>query len=148
MGRWEKWRPSIALCQHEDFLVDRFELLYSAPHQSLGEQLAADIHQVSPETDLRSVLLDLHDPWNFEEVYAALHEYVRGYAFALDQENYQLAGDFIEVNCATLRGESAMSALFAVSMKRRRSTNDTDRLRKYLARFGLDWQKLHETVTT
>ena len=33
--------------------------------------------------------------------------------------------------------------LFAVSMGKKRSTNDTDRLRKYLARFGLDWQAIH-----
>ena len=57
LGRWEKWRPSVALCQHEDLLVHRFELLYSAPHQGLVDQLAADIRQVSPETELRPVML-------------------------------------------------------------------------------------------
>jgi transcriptional regulatory protein RtcR len=31
-------------------------------------------------------------------------------------------------------------ALFSESRKRRNSTNDADRLRKYLARFNLDWQ--------
>ena len=33
-------------------------------------------------------------------------------------------------------------ALFAASKQRRASTNDADRLRKYLARFGLDWAAL------
>ena len=32
--------------------------------------------------------------------------------------------------------------LFAVSIGKKRSTNDTDRLRKYLVRFGLDWQSI------
>ncbi|GAB3458970.1 RNA repair transcriptional activator RtcR [Insolitispirillum peregrinum] len=32
--------------------------------------------------------------------------------------------------------------LFAASRQQRASTNDADRLRKYLARFGLDWQAL------
>jgi transcriptional regulatory protein RtcR len=32
--------------------------------------------------------------------------------------------------------------LFAVSRTRRSATNDADRLRKYLARFGLDWKAL------
>ncbi len=41
LGRWEKWRPSVALCQHEDLLVHRFELLYSAPHQGLVDQLSS-----------------------------------------------------------------------------------------------------------
>jgi len=88
MNRWEKWRPSVALCQHEDFLVHRFELLYSASHQSLVEQLSADIHQVSPETELRPSMLNLHDPWDFEEVYHVLHDYARGYPFDPDHEDY------------------------------------------------------------
>ena len=35
--------------------------------------------------------------------------------------------------------------LFAVSMGKKRSTNDTDRLRKYLARFGLDWRSITDS---
>jgi transcriptional regulatory protein RtcR len=34
-------------------------------------------------------------------------------------------------------------ALFAASRARKSSTNDADRLRKYLARFGLDYERLH-----
>jgi len=34
--------------------------------------------------------------------------------------------------------------LFATSRQRRASTNDADRLRKYLARFGLDWAGISE----
>ncbi|MXV12039.1 hypothetical protein DYQ93_13500 [Xanthomonas sp. LMG 8992] len=33
---------------------------------------------------------------------------------------------------------------FAVSRMQRASTNDADRLRKYLARFGLDWEQVRE----
>ena len=29
-ARWEKWRPSVALTQHDETLIDRFELLYSS----------------------------------------------------------------------------------------------------------------------
>lgn len=35
-------------------------------------------------------------------------------------------------------------ALFAVSRGRRSRANDADRLRKYLARFGLSWQAIQE----
>ncbi|TVR46943.1 MAG: AAA family ATPase [Planctomycetota bacterium] len=35
--------------------------------------------------------------------------------------------------------------LFAVSRHKRRSTNDSDRLQKYLARFGLSWQQLQDS---
>jgi transcriptional regulatory protein RtcR len=42
------------------------------------------------------------------------------------------------------RTSSSLSAagrtLFAASRAQKTSANDADRLRKYLARFGLDWQ--------
>ena len=34
--------------------------------------------------------------------------------------------------------------LFAASRRRKAAPNDADRLRKYLARFGLDWKSLRE----
>lgn len=43
-------------------------------------------------------------------------------------------------------GASSLSAaggtLFGVSRERKRSSNGADRLRKYLAKFGLSWEKL------
>ncbi|MEM9801551.1 MAG: sigma 54-dependent transcriptional regulator, partial [Planctomycetota bacterium] len=43
--------------------------------------------------------------------------------------------------CRTSKSLSeAGRALFAVSRQKRTTTNDADRLRKYLARFGLSWQ--------
>jgi transcriptional regulatory protein RtcR len=32
--------------------------------------------------------------------------------------------------------------LFSTSRDRRKTVNDADRLRKYLARFGLDWSRI------
>ena len=33
--RWDKWRPSVDLCRHEDLLVSRFELIYAPAHEDL-----------------------------------------------------------------------------------------------------------------
>jgi len=45
--------------------------------------------------------------------------------------------------CAQAKSLSAAGrTLFAVSRTQRASTNDADRLRKYLARFGLDWEQV------
>jgi transcriptional regulatory protein RtcR len=86
--RWEKWRPSVALCRQEEVLVDRFELLYDRRYRGLMECVARDIASVSPETELVPRLLPLQDPWDFEEVYAALHELARGYPFDTKREDY------------------------------------------------------------
>src|SRR5690348_9658271 len=85
-ARWEKWRPTVSLCQHEDFLVDRFELLYSRPATKLAEVVCDDIKSVSPETESKKILLDFRDAWDFEEVYAALHQFARNYPFDTEKE--------------------------------------------------------------
>ena len=55
--RWEKWRPSVSLCQNEDLLIDRFELLYQLKFKKLAQLVVHDIARVSPETkvELREV---------------------------------------------------------------------------------------------
>ena len=86
--RWEKWRPSVALCQHEDLLVHRLELIHDARNRGLAERVKLDIESVSPETEVKRVEMELRDPWDFEEVYTALHDYARGYAFDTGREDY------------------------------------------------------------
>ncbi|MCA9169239.1 MAG: hypothetical protein KDB23_16300, partial [Planctomycetales bacterium] len=66
--RWQRWRPSVAICQHEDFLVDRFELLYEPKLHRIATITAQDIATVSPETIIRLHELEFCDAWDFEEV--------------------------------------------------------------------------------
>ncbi|MBI1905374.1 MAG: sigma 54-interacting transcriptional regulator [Rhodocyclales bacterium] len=86
--RWERWRPTVSLCQHDDLLVSRLELLHDARRRGLAERVALDIASVSPETQVRRVETAIRDPWDFEEVYTALHDYARGYPFDVDNEDY------------------------------------------------------------
>ncbi|WP_432722225.1 RNA repair transcriptional activator RtcR [Jeongeupia wiesaeckerbachi] len=86
--RWEKWRPTVGLCQQEDLIVDRIELLHDSRSRGLFERLKRDIETVSPGTEVVSVEVNLRDPWDFEEVYAALHDFARGYAFDTEAEDY------------------------------------------------------------
>ena len=44
--RWEKWRPSVSLTQHDDLVIDRFELLYNGKFRDLSERVARDIATV------------------------------------------------------------------------------------------------------
>src|SRR5262245_23487376 len=84
--RWGAWRPSIAACQHEDLLIDRFELLHQRKYTSLAETVRDDIRHVSPETEVRLVLDETSDPWDFEAVYGTLHDFARAYRFDPDAE--------------------------------------------------------------
>ena len=87
-GRWDKWRPTISLTQHEDLVVDRLELLYTDRHLRLAELVQADIAAVSPETQVNLVPLALDDPWDFGEVYGALYDWSRDYPFDPERERY------------------------------------------------------------
>ncbi|AQR67936.1 transcriptional regulator [Janthinobacterium sp. LM6] len=88
-ARWEKWRPSIALTQHEDKIIDRFELLYAGSQfDNLVRQVSQDIASVSPETRLISHELPISDAWDFENVYGALYDFANSYPFDPDKEDY------------------------------------------------------------
>ena len=87
-GRWEKWRPTVSICQHEDLVIDRLELLHARPHTKLAHQVSTDIQSVSPETEVRLHLVDPRDAWDFQEVYGLLHDFARAYPFQPDRERY------------------------------------------------------------
>lgn len=87
-GRWDKWRPTVGLCQQEDLVVHRLELLHDARNRGLAERIRLDIEAVSPETEVRRMEMELRDPWDFEEVYTSLHDYARAYPFDTENEDY------------------------------------------------------------
>src|SRR5689334_5609723 len=86
--RWTRWRPTVAVCQQEGFRVDRFELLLQPQTQQLAAQVAADIAQVSPHTEVRQHELELADPWDFSHVYAALDDFADAYAWRTTEDYY------------------------------------------------------------
>ncbi|GEL73963.1 RNA repair transcriptional activator RtcR [Myxococcus virescens] len=109
--RWTRWRPTVALCQQEDLLVHRLELLHPPNATSLAATLAGDIRQVSPETEVRGRPLDIQNPWDLEETYGALLDYVRGYAFNPEAEDYLVhitTGTHIAQICMFLLVESRL----------------------------------------
>ena len=86
--RWESWRPSVAVCQHEDLLVDRFHLLYGQRDRGLAEQVQRDIATVSPETAVVLEPFEFKNPWDFEEVFSSLLDYCHAFPFDREREEY------------------------------------------------------------
>lgn len=86
--RWQKWRPTISLCSQPDWSIDRLELLHSPDYERLANRVKDDLARLSPHTEVRLTPVKIGDPWDFEEVYAALHDYARSYPFDLDHEDY------------------------------------------------------------
>jgi transcriptional regulatory protein RtcR len=97
LGRWDFWRPTVSLFQHEDLLWDRLELLAEPNFSKISQQVIDDVRQISPETEARLHEVDYGaDPWDLETVYAALHDWARGYAFDCEKEEY-----FIHITTGT-----------------------------------------------
>jgi transcriptional regulatory protein RtcR len=110
-ARWERWRPTVGLCQQEDFVVTRLELLHPTRATRLRDVIVADIAKVSPETTVRSHTLDLEDPWDFEGVYAALLDFAQAYPFEPEREDY-----FVHITTGT---HVAQICLFLLAETRR-----------------------------
>jgi transcriptional regulatory protein RtcR len=87
-ARWERWRPTVSLCQHEDLLVDRLVLLHGSRYKGLAKAIAADVTQVSPETAVQLEVMEIADPWDLEETYGALRDFARRYPFDPTREDY------------------------------------------------------------
>ncbi|MDM8514673.1 RNA repair transcriptional activator RtcR [Desulfobacterales bacterium HSG16] len=94
--RWNRWRPTVALCQQEDFLVDRLDILYQKKFSTLLNQISSDIKSVAPETRVAPHQVEFENPWDFENVYSALFSFARSYPFDTDKNNY-----FIHITTGT-----------------------------------------------
>jgi transcriptional regulatory protein RtcR len=86
--RWSKWRPTVAMCQQEDLVISRLELLAEPKFADLAQQVKADIEKVSPETTVVVHEFALKDPWDFQEIYEQLYDFVRGYPFDPEKADY------------------------------------------------------------
>lgn len=87
--RWEKWRPTVAMFMHPHFQPARAELLFTKlEQQDLAQQIASDICHLRPQTEVNGHLLDVTDPWDFQQVYASLFDFAKGYEFKDDEEYF------------------------------------------------------------
>src|SRR5690606_15829270 len=86
-------------------------------------QIAEDVARLSPETVVRLHPIALADPWDFEAVFATLHDFARGYPFDLERERYLVhitTGTHVAQICWFLLAESrhVPAALLQISPPR------------------------------
>lgn len=84
--RWQRWRPSVSLCLHDDLLVDELHILYSKRDKRLFNVIVDDVAQVSADTKVIGHRVTLASPWDFADVYAELYDFVTGFAFREDTD--------------------------------------------------------------
>ena len=108
-SRWDTWRPTIGLVMQENLSIDELHLIFNAEHQALADRIKRDIQSVSPETDVVFDIIQLKDPWDFEEVYEKFYDYAKSPCFHEEQTNYYIhisTGSHVEQICLFLLAES------------------------------------------
>ena len=107
--RWDRWRPTVSIFQQEDLLARRLDLIHEPSHTALAQQVAKDVRQVSPDTEVKLWPIATRDAWDFEEVFGALHDFARAYPFRPDDEEYLVhitTGTHVAQICLFLLTES------------------------------------------
>ncbi|MBX2801337.1 MAG: RNA repair transcriptional activator RtcR [Myxococcales bacterium] len=82
--RWDRWRPTVGLFHHDELQIRRL-VLFTPPDDS-AQTVLADVRRLSPHTELDTHSLPITNPWDFETVYEALHDFVRQHLRADDDE--------------------------------------------------------------
>ena len=108
-ARWDTWRPTIGLVQQESLPIDELHLILNKEFMPLAERVKADINSVSPETKVVFDIVQLKDPWDFEEVYGKFYDYAKSPCFHKERTNYYIhisTGSHVEQICLFLLAES------------------------------------------
>ena len=108
-SRWDTWRPTIGLVQQEDLPIDELHLIFDSAYRNLAERITADIKSVSPETKVVFDVIELKDPWDFEEVYEKFYDYSKKPCFHEERTHYYVhmsTGSHVEQICLFLLAES------------------------------------------
>ena len=108
-SRWDTWRPTIGLVQQESLPIDELHLVLNKEYIPLAERVKADIESVSPETKVVFDIIQLKDPWDFEEVYGKFYDYAKSPCFHKERTNYYIhisTGSHVEQICLFLLAES------------------------------------------
>ncbi|MDO5770177.1 MAG: RNA repair transcriptional activator RtcR [Psychrobacter sp.] len=88
-SRWQRWRPTLSLCLHDDLMVDELHILYNERDKRLFKVITEDIALVSPQTLVVGHTVALPSPWDFADVYAELYDFVTSFDFD-DSTDYLL----------------------------------------------------------
>jgi len=131
-GRWDLWRPTVSLFQHEDLLINRLDLIRAPRSKALAKQVSTDIRQASPETEVIQHDGTFRDPWDFEEVFETLHDFATRYPFDTDREEYYIhitTGSHVQQICLFLLTESGHlpARLIQTSPPKRRNSGELGR---------------------
>lgn len=109
--RWEKWRPTVALFQQSDLVIDEFCLLHNDRDVGLVQDVADDIRALSPLTQVKCTPLNFDAPWDLASVYLILSTFLKQQRFSQTHNDYYFhitTGSHIQQICVFLATEARL----------------------------------------
>ncbi|WP_312966663.1 RNA repair transcriptional activator RtcR [Acinetobacter gerneri] len=88
--RWQRWRPTLSLLMHDDLIIDEMVLLHDKRSHNLVNHLRQDALEISPQTQIQGVKVNIRDAWDFSDMYGVLYDFVKSYQFDTDHYDYLL----------------------------------------------------------
>lgn len=76
-SRWKKFRPSVAICMHEELTIDNYYIIYSKKFEYLLEMIIKDVAVVSPSTIVIPVEIEFDDFYDPMETLFKQLEFVK-----------------------------------------------------------------------
>lgn len=126
-ARWMRWRPTVSLCQQENFPIARLELIVDPRWKNLARTVTTDIASVSPGTEVVHHEMSFRDPWDFQEMYEKLYDFVAACQFDVEKANYYVhltTGTHVAQICWFLLTESNFAPAKLVQTAPRREQED------------------------
>ncbi len=105
----KKWRPTLSLFCQPTLKIDQYYLLHDSSYKRLATRVKKDIAILAPDCIVELIEIDLHDPWDFEAVYAALQDFVTSLKVDTGQAHYYVhmtTGSFVSKICWFMLCES------------------------------------------
>jgi transcriptional regulatory protein RtcR len=110
----ERWRSSISIFEHPEFPVDIFHVIRPSVSPEfdaakLVNEVLYDIAWLSPDTVLKSHIIDFRTPWDFKEVYGKLFYFYENFKFNTERDDYFFhisVGTHVQQICVYLLTES------------------------------------------
>ncbi|MBR2435459.1 MAG: RNA repair transcriptional activator RtcR [Lentisphaeria bacterium] len=70
------WRPIISLGTSPEIGLDELHIIWQADFQHIMEEVISDLAELAPHLRVIPYRMELEDPWDFEDVYSRMYDYV------------------------------------------------------------------------
>lgn len=85
-----EWRPIIAMATASELALDELHVIWQTDFEPLMNEIVEELAVLAPHLRVVPYGMKLTDPWDFEEVYSKLYDFVAEQKFEPEENNYYI----------------------------------------------------------